>query len=69
MSVMQLPAPNFSAKVIVSIREALLLYEYQAFISHTLHALGRLLFIYKGGLFKLENATTLSCLLKTQISR
>ena len=35
MSVMQLPAPNFSAKVIVSIREALLLYEYHAFISHT----------------------------------
>ena len=31
MSVMQLPAPNFSAKVIVSIREALLLYEYHAF--------------------------------------
>ena len=63
---MQLPAPNFSAKVIVSIREALLLYEYHAFISHTRWVL---LFIYKGGLFKLENATTLSFLLKTQISR
>ena len=32
---MQLPAPNISAKVIVSIREALLLYELHAFISHT----------------------------------
>ena len=71
MSLMQMPALNISAKVTVSIREALLLYEPTCI--HQPHALGRLLFIhihhYKGGLFKLENATTLSCLLKTQISR
>ena len=71
MSVMQLPAPNFSAKVIVSIREALLLYEYHAFISHTRWVVccSFTFTIIIGGLFKLENATTLSCLLKTQISR
>ena len=55
-------SPDCSAKVIVSIREVLLLYELHAFFSR-MHAVGRLLFIhihhYKGGLFKLENATTL----------
>ena len=67
---MQLPAPNISAKVIVSIREALLLYELHAFISHT-HWVVCCSFTFTiiGGLFKLENAKTLSCLLKSQISR
>ena len=68
---MQLPAPNISAKVIVSIREALLLYELHAFISHT-HWVVCCSFTFTiiGGLFKLENAKTLSCCLrKTQISR
>ena len=58
---MQLPAPNISAKVIVSIREALLLYELHAFISHT-HWVVCCSFTFTiiGGLFKLENAKTLS---------
>lgn len=68
MSVMQLPAPNFSAKVIVSIREALLLHAVWIPCIHQPHALGSAVH-YKGGQFKLENATTLSCLLKTLISR
>ena len=69
---MQLPAPNISAKVIVRIREALLLFEsLHAFISHT-HWVVCCSFTFTiiGGLFKLENAKTLSyCLRKTQISR
>ena len=68
---MQLPAPNISAKVIVSIREALLLYELHAFISHT-HWVVCCSFTFTiilGGLFKLENAKTLYyCIRKTQIS-
>ena len=68
---MQLPSPNISAKVIVSIREALLLYELHAFISHT-HWVVCCSFTFTiiGGLFKLENAKTLSyCVRKTQIRR
>ena len=68
---MQLRAPNISAKVIVSTREVLLLNELHAFISHA-HWVVCCSFTFTiiGGLFKLENAKTLSyCIRKTQISR
>ena len=61
MSVMQLPAPNTSAKVIVSFRYALLLFEL---CMQPNAGRGRWLVIHYspllGGLFKLENATTLA---------
>lgn len=52
MSLMQMPAPNSSAKVIVSIRYASLLFQ----LCMQPHGYSLLL----GGLFKLENTTTLT---------
>ena len=52
MSLMQMPAPNSSAKVIVSIRYASLLFQ----LCMQPHGYSLLL----GGLFKLENTTTLA---------
>ena len=56
MSLMQLPAPNTSAKVIVSFRYATAIWVIQP-------NPGRIVIHYSpllGGLFKLENATTLA---------
>ena len=55
MSLMQLPAPNTSAKVIVSFRYATAMWVMQGRWRIVIHYSPLL-----GGLFKLENATTLA---------
>ena len=69
MSLMQLPAPNTSAKVIVSIREALLLFELCIHQLHGRAAQGHLLFIHKNRRAFQTRKCDDACLLKTQISR